>query len=347
LRIDKEVSKQGKVKPVILLEPTAVSGVTVEKITAYNAKYAMVNCICPNAVIEFTRGGEVIPKHIKTVSFDKGSLRLEAEGWLYCPSCGSALLFDATQTERVCSNSNCDGIRKAKIIHFFNTMDVSDFGPATIELLYDAGYDTFTKIAEIDHDSFVKLGGLGAAKYKKLKDGLKALDYKYPLARYLHAIDVMDGLIGEKVIQSILDAGTEAKPFITNLEELNLIDGVAEKTAKVWVKGIGRYLNHYKGRIEVFHPEPMHISTPKVEGILTGEKICFTGCRPSYEESNRVTQLGGVTVSGVSGKTTILVVSDLSSKTLSSQKAKKAKTFGIKIIPYSQFKSIISNDTDN
>ena len=53
--------------PVILIEPVEINGATVSRATAYNAAYLVENNICEGAVIEVTRGGDVIPKHLKTL----------------------------------------------------------------------------------------------------------------------------------------------------------------------------------------------------------------------------------------------------------------------------------------
>lgn len=43
----------------------------MSRATAYNAAYLVENNICEGAVIEVTRGGDVIPKHLKTLEYNE------------------------------------------------------------------------------------------------------------------------------------------------------------------------------------------------------------------------------------------------------------------------------------
>lgn len=73
-----------------------------------------------------------------------------------------------------------------------------------------------------------------------------------------------------------------------------------------------------------------------IEDKYTGMKICFTGVRDKDLESEIVAQ-GGEVVSGVSKKTTHLIVADIDS---SSSKTTKAKSLGIPIFTIETFKEL-------
>jgi len=62
IRIEWSISKHNKIIPVIVIEPTLISGVIIEKITGNNAKYILDNKIGKGSIIEVVRSGEVIPK---------------------------------------------------------------------------------------------------------------------------------------------------------------------------------------------------------------------------------------------------------------------------------------------
>ena len=66
-------------------------------------------------------------------------------------------------------------------------------------------------------------------------------------------------------------------------------------------------------------------------------KICFTGCRPTKEQEQEIQRQGGEIVSGVTKKTTHLVVKDTTS---SSSKTQAAKSLGIEIITLKEFNKL-------
>ena len=56
------ISKDGFIKPTILLEPVAIGGVEIKRVTGNNAKFIVDNKIGPGAQVEIIRSGDVIPK---------------------------------------------------------------------------------------------------------------------------------------------------------------------------------------------------------------------------------------------------------------------------------------------
>ena len=55
------VSKWGKLKPRVEIEPVHLGGVTITWATGFNAKFIVEKSIGPGAIIEITRSGDVIP----------------------------------------------------------------------------------------------------------------------------------------------------------------------------------------------------------------------------------------------------------------------------------------------
>lgn len=59
--IEWNVSKHGYLKPVIIIEPVNLVGVTITRCTGFNAKFIFDNKIQPGCKIRITRSGDVIP----------------------------------------------------------------------------------------------------------------------------------------------------------------------------------------------------------------------------------------------------------------------------------------------
>lgn len=328
-----KTSKQGKMKPVIQIEPTELGGVIVTNVAGYNAKYIFDNNIAIDSIIRVVRSGDVIPKHIETVHFDRNQVEELADVVTECQCCLEPTKWDETMTELVCTNPNCQERNIGKLVHFFTTLGIEDFGEPSITAFYNQGYRTAISILRMDYidiaDQIVGYGDASARNLTKQFNNLKLVGV--PFARLLTALDIMEGKLGEKMIQSILDNTTDLTH--TKLIDLIKIKGISDITAAAFLKGMNEYF--YIQDI-VDYVKLSYISTPKAEvkgNKYEGWKICFTGCRPTKEQENEITEQGGEVVSGVSKNTTHLIVKDTSTTTMSSSKALKALELGIYILP--------------
>lgn len=337
-----QVSKQGKLKPVIQIEPTEVGGVIIENVTGYNAKYVIDNNIATDSVIKIIRSGDVIPKHIETISFIQSNVEDMVDEIVSCPSCGEQTKWDETFTELVCINPECEDKKIAKLVHFFKTLEIEDFGEPSIITFYKNGFDTIDKILNIKQVEIINIDGFGVKSSMILLSQFGKLKTEgVPLAKLLHAVDIFEGKIGEKTVQTIFDEFQKLDEMFQNFkdnpiptkfysEDLLKIEGIAEKTAYIFQKGLSWFMQYQKEIVKI-----SYIKSPKpivIGDKLKGERICFTGCRPSKELEEKILNQSGEVVSGVSKNTTMLVVKDLSSQTLSSSKAQKAKQLNIKIV---------------
>lgn len=325
-----QVSKQGKLKPVIQIEPTEVSGVVISNVTGYNAAYVFDNHIASESVIKIIRSGDVIPKHIETLSFDKFKMYMLDQEIKYCPCCGERTRRD--EIEVYCTNPECRDKKIAKLVHFFSTMEIEEFGEPSIIRLYNAGYETIEDILNISVRELCEIEGFAKKSAVNLFNQFDKLgNAGKPFAQILDSLDLMEGKLGQKTIQLIID-NTEIGDWV-KLDKLIQIHGIAESSAITFIKGMDEY---WKSRYELTLPIACtYLQTPKQEVVgdkFKDQRICFTGCRPTKEQEKEIQAQGGEIVSGVSNKTTMLVVKSMDEKILSSSKAVKAKELGIKII---------------
>jgi NAD-dependent DNA ligase len=330
--IEWKVSKQGKLKPVIQIEPTEVGGVTISNVTGYNAKYIFDNNICEDSIIKIIRSGDVIPKHIETISWKRTQTERLADEITACPCCDHPIKWDETFTELICTNPDCKDKKIAKLVHFFNTLEVEDFGEPSIIKFYDSGFKTPFSILFLGYVNIAdQIEGFGEVSAKNLCrqfDKLKLVGV--PFARLLSALDIMEGKLGEKLIQNIIDNTSNLS--VLKFEDLIKINGISDITANIFIKGMNEYFNH-QSVLEYIRIQ--YVITPKQEVIgnkYRGVKICFTGCRPSKEQQKEIESQGGEIFDGISNKTNLLVVKNYEEKTMKSSKALKAIEMNIKII---------------
>ena len=65
--IEWHTSKDGYISPIVIIEPVSIGGVTISRVTAFNAKYVVDNKLGKGAEIEVIRSGDVIPKIEKVI----------------------------------------------------------------------------------------------------------------------------------------------------------------------------------------------------------------------------------------------------------------------------------------
>jgi NAD-dependent DNA ligase len=359
--LTKTVSKQGKIKPVLNIPSTEIGGVMVSNANGINMSYVYDWHLVPGVNITVARSGDVIPKVIavegikipfreefKTtgeynkaykVANQKLNKQLQGHSVLErlmdelacCPCCEFVTKWDETMTELICSNPECREKKIAKLVHFFTTLEIEEFGEPSIIRLYNAGYDTIEKILNISVKELCEIEGFAKKSAVNLFNQFDNLYLQgKPLAQIIDSLDLTEGKLGQKTIQLIFDNVDFSD--LVKFDKLIEVHGIAESSAITFIKAMDQYWMNKLGTLPI---KVTYIESPKVE--VTGnkykdQKICFTGCRPTKEQELEIQAQGGEVVSGVSNKTTLLVVKNIDDSTMSSSKALKAKQLGIKII---------------
>lgn len=346
--IELGVGKTGVINPVILVSPVEINGATVSRVTGYNMGYIYDNNICKGASIEITRGGDVIPKHLKTLSYNRNELENFADESVFCPSCGERLVWDSSLVNLCCTNKDCPEKVISELVYFFRTMGCEEFEDPTIRKLYKEGFTTIDDILELNKEVFQAI--LGKSAGKTVFEQINKVMSGVPLARYLAALNIFEGKIAEATCQKILDGlnsetverlrdpnsyALTAKSAVALKHECELIPGVGDVLALTFVKGLKMYLSKGKDKRIVI----TYVQSPKVETPTGVEKmfVCFTGFR-DHDLEEALTSAGHVVLNGVTRECTILVVKDLNS---TSSKLNTARQRGIKIVSREEFENEI------
>lgn len=314
----------------------------MENPTGYNAKYVFENSIGPGARITVTRSGGVIPKILSVMEEATSKTMMEQrDNLLYCPDCGRPTKWNDTNVELICTNPDCPGIRLAKIVHFYTTLEAEQMGEETIAKMFKAGYNTLRRVLDITFDELMLIDGFGESianviltANKKIRDGVDVI-------KLMHASDCFVG-IGQVKAKSIISSLSENDRFAfingyvfteDNFEQMPQFLAL-NKTSQSFFKGIAPFYEFVAlNKLKIL---PMEEKPKPIGDKYTGMKICFTGVRDKDLESEIVAQ-GGEVVSGVSKKTTHLIVADIDS---SSSKTTKAKSLGIPIFTIETFKEL-------
>lgn len=337
------ISKKGELNPVVNINPVVLGGAVVSKCTGYNMRYILDNNISVGCKINMIRSGDVIPKHLETTEYDKTVVDAYWSQLTTCPCCDSPIFWNNTEVNLVCSNYWCSDRQKSKLISFFATIETKDFGEGEITKLFNKGYKTPESILNITADELLAMDGWATKSVNSL---LKQFEgYKtngLPLAVIMKALDLFGGVLGEKLSQKIFDEYDGADDFREEDCYLRLckIDGVSNITAMAFTNAYSMYTQDYKNLpIAV-----SYVRTPKKAVIgdkYSGFAVCMTGFRDSDLEEH-IVAYGGKIVSGVSKKTTHLLVKDFDSGSSKIKSAYKLQENGhsIHIMTKSEFLSL-------
>ena len=339
-----KINKSGAFKPVVNIEPIDTGDCSMENPTGNNARWIVSHHIAKGARVLVTRSGGVIPKILETTqnATEYEECR-QMDELCICPHCGEPVQWNDKRIEMMCFNPDCPGIRLAKIVFFFKTLGTEFVGEETITKIYNAGFHSLNEILNITFDELLDIDGFGEHTANQILNTVHKIRAGVEVTQLMHASDCFAG-IGQVRAKTILSQLTEAQRFAfyneqfhnwsTN-EELKTKSFFinANVTLKSFMLGIIPFYNFVaRNGLRIL---PMD-EAPKATGdSCAGLRVCFTGIRDSILEG-LIKGNGGEVVSGVSKKTTHLIVEDKDSK---SSKAVKARQNGIPIMTIDEFKT--------
>jgi len=327
-----QTGKSGVVCPVAILEPIFLSGATLTKSTLHNIKEIVRLGIdkLPYKVIVI-RSNDIIPKIIKGVGPEANAKKFVIPD--NCPCCNFELIWDKTETNKVCLNPTCPAQISGRIDYHLKVFNVKNIGESTIDTLIEKGY--VSCISDM----------YGLKKHTK---ELSEVFGDRAFERILEAMDSVKEVTLASFVTSlsIANIGTMAKlltavyPTIEDIdglkaEDIQAIDGFGPVKAKnmvtQWLKmrpEITKLLTYIK----------IKAKEANVSNKLSGKSFCITGTlsRPRGDFQKIVEANGGKISSSVSKNLDFLLMgSDAGSK------EDKAKTLGVKIISESDLEKML------
>lgn len=270
--IEWKISKDGVLTPVAMYEPVKLSGGTLQKATAHNAKFVKLNKLGPGAEILIVRSGTVIPYILAVTKPSTKSGFPEDVEYEWNDTNVDIILKDI--------ESN-DEVKIKRLYKFCRNLKMTNIAIGTISKLYYSGINTVSKLLKIQPEDMVNIEGLGQKSsdkiYLSILEGLKNITL----------LDLMDasnsfgrGFSRTKLsklldeIPNILEEYKKLskKEFIAKIVD---IPGFKEKTAIGVYNGIPKFIKfHDKIKTDIKLKK-----APKKTRILEGITFLFTGFR--------------------------------------------------------------------
>jgi DNA ligase (NAD+) len=335
LSVTPQVGRTGKITPVAELEPTLLSGATIVRATGHHYGLVKEQGLGAGSVIELTRSGLVIPKInqvLKSAPVDIPSV---------CPSCQAPLQWESDFL--MCVNHNqCPAQIIGKMEYFFKILANNDgFGIATIEKLYDHGIRKISQIYQLDHKALMTMGFGNKTSENLIQQLKRSYIEQVEDWRFLAAFGVVRMGVGN--CENLLKYYSIKDIFTLNESQIANIDGFAELTAVLIVKGLKTILNefeqlsHYGFNLEV---TSLHTDFVDLGHELMGKKIVFTGKMSGSREAMKknAKALGMQVASSVTSKTDYLIIGE----NVGQKKIESAEKFGVRVLKEAEYMEIIA-----
>lgn len=313
------ISKQGLLKPILHINPVKLDGVTVSNVTGNNARFVKDLGLGIGAKVVVKRSGMVIPiiaDVITPVEFVQPTIEGVEVDW----NDAGIELITLTET---------DNQRLKKIVAFFEILEADNVSEGVITQLWDAGYKTIKDVLNLKTSDLEKVDRFGKRKAQIVYNSIQKSVSGIQLSKLQHATGIFKGLGSLRLVKL---EHFKTKPSV---EDVMMIDGFAESSAKSYVDSYDEFFDFIKGLpITIIEK----VEAVKVSNDLEGMSFIFTGVRrPDLVKI--IESRGGKECSSVSKNTTHLVCVDKSS---SSSKMKKAIDLGIQILDVKDLENLLS-----
>lgn len=341
IKIRWKTSKNGLIKPTILVETLQLPGVDIRRATAFNAAFVVEHQLGPGAIVSIKRSGDVIPKITKVLEPSPEGPQLpegkEGRDWTWTPSHVDIKLLDV----------DTDDVKIQEIVHFFKELKVKGISEGVVTKLVESGLDTIFAILKAPQERITNIPGLGMSAYTKLHDGLDAALKNVSLAQLITSTHTLGTGVGKRKVDVILAMYPNFihEDWIRDprrlREHLMRVEGFGEKMTASVVAGMENMLKFLRklGKLvdlePILHPDETvrgggdddhdggrsddgdigagpssnaAADTSTCDQYVQG-RVVLTGFRDEAI-SKYVKACGGQTADNVSGNTTLVIYND-------------------------------------
>lgn len=330
-----QVGRTGKITPVVLLEPTLLSGATLSRASAHHYGYIRAQNLGVDSVVELTRSGLVIPKINQVLRSSQAIIPTT------CPSCATKLVWQADFL--LCPNQKtCPDQIISSLLFFFVTLGNNDgFGRATIEKLYTQGIENLVKIYQLTQTQLSEFG-FGDKTSKNL---LQQLQQSQNIAiedwRFLAAFGV--NRLGQGNCERLLQSYKLAEIFSLTEEEIVDIEGFAQLSANAMILGLQTIKSDFDLLVSNFDLETTPLlseNSSTNSGFFAQKSLVFTGKmqQSRTEMTKHAKSLGIKVLSSVTKQCDYLIIGE----NVGQSKLDKAKKLGVEVLDQRRYLEMVN-----
>lgn len=303
-----QISKNGKLIPVLNIEPIELCGSTISNVTGHNYQNLVDKQCGIGSKVKIKRAGLVIP-YLEEVLSTSSDLNLPVDTYVK----GVDLYL----------NKLNDTVGIQKLFYFGKKLNIDQLGPANCEILYYLIQDLFSAIVNpitvceiynlVDSVFIDSIGENGKKIIESLKESKNS---KHTECEFADATGAFGNGIGEKIVQNVFD---KYNTLIVTKEQLQSVEGFEEKRITQYIKNLSNWINIRSRLINygvTFKEKTNYI------GRLSNKVICFSGIRDKELEEKLLLE-GAVITDSFNKKVNVLIVKDINANSTKIQKAKE------------------------
>lgn len=257
-----------------------------------------------------------------------------------CPTCGGDLYINNSHTIIKCANPNCVSKLLGKLMKWIQKLEIKEVSTATLERFIKEGYikEGIADLYKLPYDKIKTLSGFGEKSAENIRKSINKKK-EIPLSLFISGFNIED--VGERVSDKIIKkiGATKIEDLFSKTSYHDFVtDGIGDLTANKFKEGLQANKHDMLETLKFIHIMEENKMGKKFENM----SFCFTGAMqyPRKDLEKMVVDNGGTALSAVSSRLTYLVQQDLTSM---SNKSKKAKDLGIKIISPEEFLQMVNN----
>lgn len=323
-------SKDGKIKPTVIIEEVNILGSYVNKLSGKNAKYIIDNKIGKNTELIITLGGDIIPD---IISIEKPS---KASDMIYPTLNKDEYDWNESGIEFVIKNleENSD-VAISRFKYFITHLDIKDIGIAIIKKLYNNGIDSFYKLFEMKVENIKNIGEdkkIGEKNAIKICNNIKYAIENSTLSEIMAASCIFGSGFCTKKIEQIIIKYPNVLEMVTDedlLIKIKEIDGFSDITANKFIKNLPIFITWL-----LEHPQIKIVNKTFV--LDNKEGIVFSGFRTVEESYTKLIEKSNYIVKDSLTKDIKFLI--VKNKDEVTSKTEKATKYGIQIIEKEEFK---------
>ncbi|UCD05497.1 MAG: NAD-dependent DNA ligase LigA [candidate division WOR-3 bacterium] len=342
--IQLQVGRTGRITPVALLDPVALSGTTISRATLHNEDEIRRRGIKIGDRVVIEKGGEVIPKVVRVIKEKRTGKEKVFRFPTRCPVCEQKTYRLPDEADWRCVNSSCPAQVKGKILHFASrlAMDIEGLGYVLVSNLVDQKLvKGFQDIYKLDPAHVADIERMGEKSAQNLIKSINQSKDR-PFTNVLYALGIPN--IGINASHLLVERLHDIDNIINaSDEDLTKIDGIGE----ILAKSIKNYFKIKKNMdaVNELRRFGLMFSAKRREirhRALTGMTFVFSGELKSLtrnEAQELVRKLGGHPSSSISKRTDYLVRG-----AEPGSKYNRALKLGVKIIDEPTFLKMIGSE---
>ena len=330
--VEWNISKDGYIKPKLVLVPTQLSGVVISNATAFNARYIIDNKIGPGSIVKIIRSGDVIPHVLEVIKTAKVKMPSVEHEW------------NETNVDLIAVGDKSNDQIIKELTFFASKIMIDNLSEGLITTFVESGIDDIFKIINVSKVELAKLPGFKEKLVEKIYNNIQTAIEKANLIQFMNATNIFGHNFGHKRLEKIFI--TYGNDFLNYMKDHTLkeiyqdvikIDGFDDITASQFSEKIHKFIKVFE-KIPVKY-QKLIIQNSEIKSVsekFKGKKFVFSGFRNKDWEEFIITN-GGEVVGSVSKNTSYLITPKLEVEEGSNSKVLKAKEIGVEIVTKEEF----------